>query len=78
MEKADAAIVYFNPHVFELKKMQILNKEDIKNAFGGKTEVINQTEELISKISNLKSNVSGQPCVLLLMSSGNFDNAALW
>lgn len=78
MEKADAAIVYFNPHVFELKKMQILNKEDIKNAFEGKTEVINQTEELISKISTLKSNVSGQPCVLLLMSSGNFDNAALW
>lgn len=78
MDPADTALVYFNPHVFELKKMQILDKEDIKKAFGEKVEVIDNSEKLISKISTSKSNVSGKPCVLLLMSSGNFDNAALW
>jgi UDP-N-acetylmuramate: L-alanyl-gamma-D-glutamyl-meso-diaminopimelate ligase len=78
MDPANAAIVYFNPHVFELKKMQVLDKEDIKKAFGEKVEAIDNTEQLISKISTLKSNVSGKPCVLLLMSSGNFDNAILW
>ncbi len=78
MDPADTALVYFNPHVFELKKMQILDKEDIKKAFGEKVEVIDNTEKLISKISTSKSNVLGKPCVLLLMSSGNFDNAVLW
>ncbi len=78
MDPSDVSIVYFNPHVFELKKMEILDKQDITNSFGSKVMAIDSTEELISKISNFKSNVSGQPSVLLFMSSGNFDNAKLW
>lgn len=78
MEPADAALVYFNPHVFELKKMEILDKQDVEKGFGGKVEAVDSSAELIQKITNLRSNVSGKPSVLLVMSSGNFDNAALW
>lgn len=78
MDKADDAIVYFNPHVFALKKLQKLDIHDIKNGFGDKVIPIGETQELISKINFLRGNVSERPCVLLLMSSGNFDNASLW
>lgn len=78
MDKADDAIVYFNPHVFELKKLQELEPQDIKNSFGDRVIPIRETSELISKINFLRGNVSDRPCVLLLMSSGNFDNASLW
>ncbi len=78
MDPADEAIVYFNPHVFEQKKMQVIELEDITENFGENVVPINNTEKLISKIRDLRSNVSGPPCVLLLMSSGNFDNAILW
>jgi len=78
MDAADHAIVYFNHHVFEQKKMQIIEDKDIKENFGEAVWPISHTEKLISKIRDFRSNVSGQPCVLLLMSSGNFDHAVLW
>lgn len=78
MDPSDVSIVYFNPHVFELKKMEILDRQDIINSFGPKVYAIDSTEELISKISNFRSNVSSEASVLLFMSSGNFDNAKLW
>ncbi len=78
MKAADESIVYFNPHVFEMKRMPVLETEEVKKGFGGDIEVINSTSELISKINFHKSNVSNTPCVLLLMSSGNFDNASFF
>ena len=78
LDPADYSIVFYNPHVFELKKMQVIENEDIKKYFGEKIQPIGDRETLISKISEFKSNVSGQQRVLLLMSSGNFDNAILW
>ncbi len=78
MQKADKAIVYFNPHVFEHKKMPVLNKQDVIDGFSSDIEAINETSELISKINFFRSNVSNKQCVLLFMSSGNFDNAQLW
>lgn len=78
MDPADVAIVYFNKHVFEQKKMQEIDPEDIKTNFGERVFAINDTLKLISKIDDSRSNVPEQPCVLLLMSSGNFDNAILW
>lgn len=78
MQAADNSIVYFNPHVFEMKRMPVLETAEVKNGFGGDIEVINSTSELISKINFYKSNVSNTPCVLLLMSSGNFDNASFF
>jgi UDP-N-acetylmuramate: L-alanyl-gamma-D-glutamyl-meso-diaminopimelate ligase len=78
MDLADEALVYYNPEVFAQKKMQIIEKEDITKNFGSKVWAIENSKELISKISEFKSNVFGKPCVILLMSSGNFDNAKMW
>lgn len=78
MDAADESIVFFNPHVFEMKKMEKLEKEDIVKNFGAQVLAIDSTEELTEKISAFKSNVSGGNGVLLLMSSGNFNNAVLW
>lgn len=78
MAASDESIVYFNPHVFEMKKMEILKSEDIKNSFGGNTEAVDQIEVLKEKIKFFSGNVSAGPRVLLLMSSGNFDNASFW
>lgn len=78
MELADKAIVYFNPLVFEHKKMPILTLDQVTKGFHSDIEAINSTSELIAKINNFKGNVSEQHRVLLLMSSGNFDNTQLW
>ncbi len=78
MAKADKAIVYYSAHVFELKRMPVLDKEEVKAGFGGDIEVFTDSLALKEKINDFKSNVSGQPCVLLVMSSGNFDNTQLW
>ena len=69
MDVADAAMVYFNPHVVEHKKLAMISKEDVANGFGGKILVANRTEEVLHFIEE-------QLCVnsvLLMMSSGNFD-----
>ena len=58
--------------------MPPLDKASIKEGFNTDIEAINNISELISKINDFKGNVSEQPRVLLLMSSGNFDNAQLW
>jgi UDP-N-acetylmuramate: L-alanyl-gamma-D-glutamyl-meso-diaminopimelate ligase len=78
MEKSDHAMVYFNPNVFELKKLQPLDIQFVEKSFGGNVKASNQIEKIIEKISLFKSNVSPRSRVLLVMSSGNFDNAQLW
>lgn len=78
MQKASESIVYFNPHVFEHKRMEILETPAIIDGFGEGTQVISDTKQLVEKIMDFKSNVLGTSRVLLLMSSGNFDNAQLW
>ncbi|MBM3164587.1 MAG: peptidoglycan synthetase [Bacteroidetes bacterium] len=69
MAAADEAIVYFNPHVVEHKKLAMISKEDVARGFGGKIAVANRTDEVLHFIDH-------QLClnsVLLMMSSGNFD-----
>lgn len=78
MKASDRAIVYYNLHVFEHKKMPVLDPSLVREGFHSDIEAINNTSELIEKINQFKSNVSEQHCVLLLMSSGNFDNTQLW
>lgn len=78
MDAADQSIVYYDPHVFEMKKMQKLEKKDITDNFGKKTIPVDNQAELLSEITAFKSNVLPHGSVLLLMSSGNFNNAALW
>lgn len=69
MEKADVAVVYFNPKVVEHKKLPEIKKEEIRKAFGDNVIVINETLELLRHIQaqNFKDTT------LLMMSSGNFD-----
>lgn len=70
MNLADEAIVYFNPHTIEHKKLKKITPEQVHAAFNRAdlkvmTESKNITEYLKSKTWNNS--------VLLMMSSGNFD-----
>lgn len=67
MDGLDKAIVYYNNHVFELKKMTPLDSEFVKKMFGN-VIVICKKEDLLNAIKPIKEN-----SVILLMSSGNFD-----
>lgn len=70
MEKADHAIVYFNQHVFEWKKMPVLDLEEVAEAFGGYVDVYSDADML----SEYLHTIDLANTVLLLMSSGNFNN----
>lgn len=70
MNDADEAIVYFNPHTIEHKKLKPITEEQVLNYFNRKdlkvfTNSTTLTDYLKSK--SLKDHV------LLMMSSGNFD-----
>lgn len=69
MEKADLALVYYNPEVVKHKKLEAISKEQVLEGFGGNVIVTNETEEVLSFIRQQEINNS----VLLMMSSGNFD-----
>lgn len=68
MNPADNALVYFNPHVLEHKRLAPLTTDQVKAAFGGGVEVVDDASEIASYIKEKKHD----KCVLLLMSSGNF------
>ena len=68
MNPADAVCVLYDPHVFELKRMDVPSKETIEQRFG--------KGEALSDLTSLQAWLSGamqadQPLVVLLMSSGN-------
>ncbi len=70
MNDADEAIVYFNPHTIEHKRLEAISVEDVMEAFGG------NNISVFTDSSLLKSyllNKEWKNCNLLLMSSGNFD-----
>lgn len=69
MEKADSAIVYFNPDVVAHKKLPELSVEEVQKAFGGNVIAMNKTEDVLSHIRSQ----SWENTCLLMMSSGNFD-----
>jgi UDP-N-acetylmuramate: L-alanyl-gamma-D-glutamyl-meso-diaminopimelate ligase len=69
MEKADVAIVYYNPEVVQHKKLEPISKEQVMEGFGGNVIVTNETEEVLSLIRQHEMNNT----ILLMMSSGNFD-----
>jgi UDP-N-acetylmuramate: L-alanyl-gamma-D-glutamyl-meso-diaminopimelate ligase len=70
MDLADEAIVYFNQHTIEHKKLKPLTEEQVKDAFGGNNiRVITNTKQLQNEL--LKMNFENKN--LLMMSSGNFD-----
>ena len=70
MSLADEAIVYFNPHTIEHKKLKAITEEQVKNAFGGNNvKVYTDSKVLLADL--LKMNFENKN--LLMMSSGNFD-----
>lgn len=67
---ADEAIVYFNPHTIEHKKLKAINVEQVKNAFGGSNiQVITNSKVLQATLLTMDFTDKN----LLMMSSGNFD-----
>jgi UDP-N-acetylmuramate: L-alanyl-gamma-D-glutamyl-meso-diaminopimelate ligase len=70
MTLADEAIVYFNTHTIEHKKLKPISEAQVKEAFGGSNiNVFTDSGLLLDYL--LKMNFRNKN--LLLMSSGNFD-----
>lgn len=70
MDEADEAIVYFNPHTIEHKKLKPITPEQVRSAFDRKDlSVFTASAEIKNYLLKTKQKNS----VLLMMSSGNFD-----
>ena len=70
MDKADEAIVYFNPHTIEHKKLKPISIEQVRAAFArNDINVFNDS----TLLQNYLQQKNYKHDVLLLMSSGNFD-----
>lgn len=70
MDKADIAIVYFNPHTLAHKRLPEITKNQVFEAFDRNDILVcTESEEVIQKIKNIK----WENANLLMMSSGNFD-----
>lgn len=70
MALADTAIVYFNPHTIEHKKLKPITEEQVKKAFGGDNLIVFTDS---TKLLNYLHGLSYLKTNLLMMSSGNFD-----
>lgn len=69
LKQADIAVVFFNEHTLEMKKMPPLNSEDMKKFFG------NQDLKIFTTIKDLElflNQLNFKNTNLLMMSSGNF------
>ena len=70
MKQADDAIVYFNPHTIEHKKLKPISIEQVKEAFGNdKLKVFTQSKQ----VSDYLKAISWNDKNLLMMTSGTFD-----
>jgi UDP-N-acetylmuramate: L-alanyl-gamma-D-glutamyl-meso-diaminopimelate ligase len=70
MERADRALIYFNPHALEMKKLKPLDVEVVTKAFSSKHLTVYTDSKILQ--SELKA-THWENKNLLLMSSGNFD-----
>ena len=69
MEGADKAIVFYDPHAVQLKRLPPIPPERIKKAFGrDDVQVLNDPIEVMGAVRAQQ----GDERVLLMMSSGNF------
>ena len=69
MDKADKALVYFDPEAIKHKKLAMIDAAQIKAAFANENLVVVSSQEEVR--SWLEKNTDNPFC-LLLMSSGNF------
>lgn len=74
LEPADTAIVYFNPHALQLKRLPEITPEQVKEGFC-KTgmEVFTDSLQLVERLRRCTE----PETVLLMMSSGNYDGVDL-
>ncbi|MDP2385559.1 MAG: Mur ligase family protein [Bacteroidota bacterium] len=70
MEKADEAIVYFNPHTIEHKKLKPITEAQVKKAFA-RNDIKIFTES--AKVKEYLQSENRNNSTVLMMSSGNFD-----
>ncbi|HEY9114652.1 MAG TPA: Mur ligase family protein, partial [Bacteroidales bacterium] len=69
LNKADIACIYFSNHALQLKKLPILDKQVVADAFKyNKLAVFNESSEMVQFLQNIKK----KKIVFLMMSSGNF------
>jgi UDP-N-acetylmuramate: L-alanyl-gamma-D-glutamyl-meso-diaminopimelate ligase len=74
MDAADEAIVYFNPHALELKKLPFLDAAQIREGFARENlEVFSDSGLLHDRLLSAKWDSTN----LLMMSSGDFDGMDL-
>jgi UDP-N-acetylmuramate: L-alanyl-gamma-D-glutamyl-meso-diaminopimelate ligase len=74
MDSATIAVVYFNLHTIEHKKLPVITTQQVFEAFNNNNiVVINDSSSLQDSIINLKDNNT----IYLMMSSGNFDGINL-
>ncbi len=71
MSEADIAIVYYNLHTLEHKKLPAISQEQVKLAFGGGANLIVYNDSLKLLEDLVKTDMNDKN--LLMMSSGNFD-----
>lgn len=70
MKDADVALVYFNPHVIEHKRLTPITPEDVAKAFGTKNvEVFTDSLAMQQRLREMDY----ADTALLMMSSGTFD-----
>jgi UDP-N-acetylmuramate: L-alanyl-gamma-D-glutamyl-meso-diaminopimelate ligase len=74
MDEADRAIVYFNPHAIQLKKLPPITPLQVKEGFSNDNLEVYMDSQLL-KENLLKQNWNQKN--LLMMSSGNFDGLDL-
>jgi len=74
LDKADLAIVYFNPTVVAHKSLPELSIQEVKDAFNrSSVHVLTDSAEVLALVEHEKTSKSA----LLFMSSGNFDGVDL-
>ena len=74
MDAADLAIVYFNPHTIEHKKLEPITEQQVAQAFGSPGLMVSTNSDTL--FTFLKSQ-SWENSNLLLMTSGNFSGKNL-
>lgn len=74
MRLADRAMVYFNPHTIEHKRLEPITSKNVKEAFGqDNLEVYTDSDQLFGQLKKIEWHDKN----LLLMSSGNFSGKDL-
>ena len=74
MDAADEAIVYFNPHTIEHKKLKPITEEQVKRSFGRKSLKAVTDSKIITQFISEQTWKNEN---LLMMSSGTFDGMDL-